>query len=111
MRYTINNRRYKLPKSLGVDFRFEPDDAVPAQIQLYWVDSGADHYNIYRALANNGPYTEIAQGVKKTATGLVYIDNSVSNRTTYYYRIAPATLNDTETCQSNQTFPVTVGGR
>jgi hypothetical protein len=84
---------------------------VPAQVQLYWVDSGADHYNIYRSTANNGPYTEIAQGIKTTQLGLVYIDNNVSNHTTYYYRVAPATLNDTETCQSNQTFTAVIGGR
>lgn len=83
---------------------------VPAQVQLYWVGTGVDHYNIYRSLVANGPYTKIQQGVKNTA-GLVYIDNAVSNHTTYYYRVAPATLNDTETCQSNQTIAVTIGGR
>ncbi len=87
--------------------------ARPAQVQLLWIGTGADHYNIYRATANGGPYALIA-GNRKLAPGQtqgVYIDTNVVNGNTYYYRVAPATLNDTETCQSNQTFTATIRNR
>jgi hypothetical protein len=71
-----------------------------------WLETGQDHYNIYRGTVNGGPYTLIGS-VKNTIAGtgksLGYTDSStLTAGVTYYYRIAPATLADVETCQSNQ---------
>ncbi|HVO79500.1 MAG TPA: hypothetical protein VMT28_02150 [Terriglobales bacterium] len=83
--------------------------AVPGHagyIQVIWIETGADHYNIYRSTVNGGPYTKLGT-VKNTVMGtgktLGYMDNGpLTPGVTYYYRIAPATLADIETCQSNQ---------
>jgi len=86
-----------------------PHGAVPGRagyIQLVWLETGANHYNIYRGTANGGPYTKIASvanTVLNTGKSLGYSDNGpLTVGVTYYYRIAPATLADIETCQSNQ---------
>ncbi len=86
-----------------------PHGAVPGKpgyISLIWLETGADHYNIYRGTVNGGPYTKIGT-VKNTVMGtgqnLGYQDNGpLTPGVTYYYRIAPATLADVETCLSNQ---------
>src|ERR1019366_4863729 len=74
---------------------------------------GAIQYNIYRSLsATFTPFTQIvgaasspfvpAIKVAVPAGGkLTYQDNNVVGGTTYYYRVAPATASDTETCQGN----------
>jgi hypothetical protein len=86
-----------------------PHGAVPshaAYIALVWIETGSDHYNIYRGTVNGGPYTKIgtvANTVKGTGGTLGYQDNGpLTLGVPYYYRIAPATLADIETCQSNQ---------
>jgi hypothetical protein len=86
-----------------------PHGAVPgktAYISLVWLESGAHHYNIYRATVNNGPYAllgTVANPTPGTGASLGYTDlGPLVTGTTYYYRIAPATLADVETCQSNQ---------
>lgn len=86
-----------------------PHGAVPGKagyIQLVWLETGADHYNIYRGIINGGPYTLIGTVVNTlvgTGKSLGYTDNGpLTAGVTYYYRIAPATLADVETCQSNQ---------
>ena len=63
----------------------------PAQVQLLWLPTGADHYNIYRSTALNGPYQVVAPNLKVVAGQPqgVYVDTNVSNGNTYYYRIAP----------------------
>jgi hypothetical protein len=96
---------------------------VPASVQLYWSDTNTaqfpiDHYNVYRSVnANFIPFTQVAgfngtyPPVKvPTALGsvLALIDQTVSKNTTYYYRVAPATTNDTETCMSPQTSQIKV---
>jgi hypothetical protein len=96
-----------------------PTPTVPGNIQLYWTDTNTspqftiDHYNIYRSLnASFMPFTQIAGSasspfmpavkVSNPAGGkLFFLDANVVGGTTYYYRIAPATVNDTETCQGN----------
>jgi hypothetical protein len=96
-----------------------PTPGVPGNIQLYWTDTNTsaaftiDHYNIYRSLsATFTPFTQIvgaasspfvpAIKVAVPAGGkLTYQDNNVVGGTTYYYRVAPATASDTETCQGN----------
>lgn len=85
--------------------------AAPAIVQLVWKETGAHHYNIYRSTQNNGPYTligSVKNAYVNQAKNLAFTDPTVTVGTTYYYRIAPATLNDTETCQSNQTFVAAV---
>lgn len=101
-----------------------PTPGVPGNIQLYWTDTNTsagfpiDHYNIYRSLsATFNPFTQIvgaasspfvpAIKVSSPSGGkLTYQDNNVVGGTTYYYRIAPATANDTETCQGNVTVTI-----
>jgi len=101
-----------------------PTPGVPGNIQLYWTDTNTsaqftiDHYNIYRSTSPTfTPFTEIAGAasspfvpavkVANPAGGkLFFLDNNVVGGTTYYYRIAPATANDTETCQGNVTITI-----
>jgi hypothetical protein len=93
-----------------------PTGGIPAQVQLYWVDTNStaypiDHYNVYRAA--NSTFT---QGVTKVAgpgsgvqpipvptikgAQVNFADKTVAVGQQYYYRIAPATVNDSETCAS-----------
>ena len=99
---------------------------VPAYIGLYWTDTNTsagfpiDHYNIYRSTsASFTPFTEIAGASSSPflprsgeafsgGTQLYFQDNNVVGGTTYYYRVSPATANDTETCQGNLTLAVTL---
>jgi len=84
--------------------------AVPghaAYVSLIWLETGADHYNIYRGTVNGGPYTLLGKVVNTnvgTGKSMGFSDTTgnFAAGTTYYYRIAPATLADIETCQSNQ---------
>lgn len=110
-------------QSLGGNAK-APTPGVPGNIQLYWMDTNTsaqftiDHYNIYRSTsATFNPFTQIAGAasvpfipavqVSKPAGGkLFFLDNNVVGGTTYYYRIAPATANDTETCQGNVTLTI-----
>ncbi len=69
-------------------------------VQLtYPLVAGVDHYNIYRATVSGGPYTKIGTAL---AIQSVYLDYTVTNGTTYYYVVRPATIGQVETCQSNQ---------
>jgi hypothetical protein len=103
-----------------------PTPGVPGNIQLYWTDTNTstqftiDHYNIYRSQsATFTPFIQIAGAasspfipavkVASPAGGTLYFqDNNVTGGNTYYYRIAPATVNDTETCQGNVTVTVAI---
>jgi hypothetical protein len=79
---------------------------TPGYIQLVWTETGAHHYNIFRATTNGGPYTligTVSNTVIGTNKSMGYADKSgLAAGTAYYYRIAPATAADIETCQSNQ---------
>jgi hypothetical protein len=98
----------------------------PGSVQLYWTDTNStafpiDHYNVYRSASAtfspfvqvagvNGHYPSIAAGTPTTpAKTLNFIDGSITAAATYYYRIAPATIADVETCGSNLTLKVVVG--
>ena len=102
-----------------------PTPGVPGSIQLYWTDTNTvqfpiDHYNIYRSTsASFIPFTQIAgaasipfvpavQVSNPRGGTLFFQDNNVVGGTTYYYRIAPATVNDSETCQGNVTVTVAI---
>jgi hypothetical protein len=97
-----------------------PTPGVAGNIQLYWTDTNTsvqfpiNHYNIYRSTSSTFiPYSQIAGAnsnpllpavqVPATPGGLLeFTDNGpLVGGTTYYYRVAPATVNDVETCQSN----------
>lgn len=56
-----------------------------AQVLLNWnAGEHADSYNVKRSFASGGPYQTIAQHI----TALSYIDQAVTNGTTYYYTIS-----------------------
>jgi hypothetical protein len=101
-----------------------PTPGSPASIQLYWIDTNIstqftiDHYNIYRSTSSTfTPFTQIAGAASSPFTPAVsvsnpaggklfFLDNNVVGGTTYYYRVAPATASDAETCQGNVTVKV-----
>jgi hypothetical protein len=104
-----------------------PTPLAAGNIQLYWTDTNnattflIDHYNIYRSTsANFIPNVQIAGANSVTGNRGVPVSNpaggqisytdtyQVNSGTTYYYRVSPATANDTETCQGNVTFAVMV---
>jgi len=86
------------------------------EVQLYWVDTNStgfpiDHYNVYRSTnaafnANvvkvAGPGSGVAPIPAPATKGaqVNFADLGVVVNQLYYYRIAPATVNDTETCAS-----------
>lgn len=54
-------------------------------VSLSWAaSSGAQSYTVKRGLAASGPFAPIVSGL----TGTAYVDNSVSNGTTYYYVVS-----------------------
>jgi hypothetical protein len=100
-----------------------PTPGVPGNIQLYWTDTNTsalvplDHYNVYRsqtaafttftqvAGANSSPYVA-APKVSAIPGGTVnFVDNHVVGGNRYFYRIMPALVDDTETCQSVISLP------
>lgn len=103
-----------------------PTPSSPANVQLYWLDTNTsaqfpiDHYNIYRssnsnfsspvqlAGANSSPYQPAVKTSSTPGGQLYFLDQSVSGGSTYYYRVAPATASDTETCQGNVTFTIAI---
>ncbi len=105
-----------LPKS--------PTTGIPAQVQLYWLDTNSpgypiDHYNLYRS-TDSGFGTNVVKvagagsGVAPVQVPAIngkqvnFADVTVAVNVQYYYRIAPATVNDTETCASPISIPVIV---
>jgi len=110
-------------QSLGAQAK-APTPGVSGNIQLYWTDTNTspsfliDHYNVYRSLSPTfTPFAQVAGAssvpfvpaikVSVPAGGVLhYVDNNVVGGTTYYYRVAPALANDTETCQGNVTLQV-----
>ena len=102
-----------------------PTPGTTGSIQLYWIDTNTstaftiDHYNVYRSTspsfnpfsqiagANSSPFVPAVAAVRAPGGGtLFFLDANVVGGTTYYYRVAPATANDTETCQGNVTIAV-----
>jgi parallel beta-helix repeat protein len=56
--------------------------ASNAQVSLTWAASaGATSYNVLRATASGGPYTLVKSGTVATS----YVDQGLTNGTTYYY--------------------------
>jgi hypothetical protein len=101
-----------------------PVPGSAGSIQLYWTDTNTsaqftiDHYNIYRSTsATFTPFVQIAGAASTPFTPAVpvsnpagktlyFLDSNVVGGTTYYYRIAPATASDAETCQGNVALKV-----
>jgi hypothetical protein len=78
-----------------------------------------DHYNVYRS--TNSTFTANVIKVAGAGSGVApipvpatngkqvnFADLTVVVSQQYYYRIAPATVNDTETCASSISIPVIV---
>lgn len=62
--------------------------AIPgdSQVALNWtIAPGATAYNLKRAASSGGTYTTIGTGL----TSLAYTDTSLTNGTTWYYKVAP----------------------
>jgi hypothetical protein len=84
--------------------------AVPGKatyVSLVWTETGAHHYNVYRGTVDGGPYTligKVANTIMGSGKSMGYSDTSGNFvlGAKYYYRFAPATAADIETCQSNQ---------
>lgn len=58
-----------------------------SKVKLLWgAAKNAESYSILRSTASGGPYTTIASGLP--ATQLDYYDATVTNETTYYYKIS-----------------------
>jgi hypothetical protein len=98
---------------------------VPGSIQVYWTDTNSvafpiDHYNVYRsANANFSSYQQVAgarsiygipavHASNPAGGSLAFVDSNVTVGGTYYYRVAPATAGDVETCGSNETLSITL---
>ena len=56
------------------------DGTVPGGIEVEWTDDGTEQYSLYRALAEDGPFTNIA-----TVATNVYFDTSVEWGRPYWY--------------------------
>jgi hypothetical protein len=103
-----------------------PAPGAPGNIQLYWTDTNTsmtfpiDHYNIYRSTsatfvpfvqiagASSSPFVPAVPVSSPSGATLHFTDTNVVGGNTYYYRIAPATSSDTETCQGNVTVTVAI---
>jgi cellulose 1,4-beta-cellobiosidase len=72
-----------------------------AQVVLNWTgSSGAQSYKVYRGTTSNGENaTPIATGVTPTT----YTDTTVTNGTTYYYKVAAVNTLGTS-AQSNEAY-------
>jgi len=78
--------------------------AGSAQVSLSWsASSGATSYNIMRATASSGPFTQIG-----TSTTTSYLDTAVTNGTTYYY-IVTAVNSSGQSGNSNQASATPTG--
>ncbi len=69
------------------------------EVQLNWTtatESNNDHWDIDRATSENGPWTTIhrepGQGTVSTETNYVYVDRTVQNGETYWYRLTDVSI-------------------
>ena len=71
------------------------------KVSLTWpAVADAVSYNVYRGIANGGPYEPIAQG--HISTYATYLDTDVDNGTTYYYVVRWIDAAGNESGNSNQ---------
>ena len=95
---------------------------VPASVSFYWIDTNTstqftiDHYNVYRSTNSSFiPNIQVAGASAPDGILGIPVSNPPGGKvalvdtyqlvpgTTYYYRVAPATANDSETCQGTVT--------
>lgn len=70
-------------------------------VSLNWDDNSEpdlDSYNVYRDTTAGGPYTQIASGVATSD----FVDNTVTNGTTYYYVVTAVDTSTNESSNSNE---------
>ena len=74
--------------------------AGDGEVRLNWTtatETNNDHWDIERATSADGPWVKIheepGQGTVNTETNYVYVDRTVQNGETYWYRLTDVTLN------------------
>jgi hypothetical protein len=73
--------------------------ASDSKVTLSWTAvDGTAGYNVKRSTTAGGPYTTIATNV----TGTSYVDNTVTNGTTYYYVVTAVDGTGNESANSNE---------
>ena len=103
----ITSAKFALPPPTRIELsKFK---AIPAnrKVILVWVtESEIDNsgFNILRAEAAEGPYEKIsdddlipARGSSVDGAGYCFIDNTVKNRATYYYKLVDVDIHDVAT--------------
>ena len=83
--------------------------AGDGSVSLDWDDNGEGDlagYNVYRSNTSGGSYSQIAGLIGASA----YIDNGVTNGTTYYYVVTAADTSGNESGNSNEASATPSGG-
>jgi len=102
----ITSAKFALPIPTLIELSSFTATASNGLVKLEWVtESEVDNagFNIYRATAEKGPYVKINDslivGAGYTTAGVAYafVDESVKNRKTYYYKLEDINLNGTTT--------------
>ena len=76
--------------------------AGDGSVALDWADNvegDLDGYTVYRATSSGGPYTALTGGLLSSSD---YVDNAVTNGTTYYYVVTALDTASNESSNSSE---------
>jgi hypothetical protein len=76
--------------------------AGDGSVSLDWADNGEgdlDGYTVYRATSSGGPYTALNGSLLSSSD---YVDDTVTNGTTYYYVVTASDLTGNESADSSE---------